>query len=136
MNSSPRKGFRGFFSLPYCSLLLAYCCFRVVKNHFNTRSALLAASGSFAGAAKMVGCSAQYELNSVRLVEERMKGGAVKLARSPLKDAIDWKGSRSVIWRIDNTFVCFGTTNLEEGSPAASSGGGCLWLHGKLGCWH
>jgi hypothetical protein len=59
MNSSPRKGFRGFFSLPYCSLLLAYCCFRVVKNHFNTRSALLAASGSFAGAAKMVGCSAQ-----------------------------------------------------------------------------
>ena len=87
--SSPRKGFRGFFSLPYCSLLLAYCCFNVVKNHFSTRSALLAASGSLAGAANTDGCSHQYELNSVRLVEDKMKGGAVRLERSPLKDAMD-----------------------------------------------
>jgi hypothetical protein len=80
----------GFFSFPYCSLLLAYCCLRVVKNHLSTRSALLAASASLAGAAKTEGCSHQYELNSVRLVDERIKGGAVRLERSPLKDAIDW----------------------------------------------
>lgn len=88
-NSSPRKGLSGFFSLPYCSLRLAYCCFSVVKNHFSTKSARFAASGSCAGAAKTEGCSHQYELNSVKLVDERMKGGAVRLERSPLKEAID-----------------------------------------------
>lgn len=88
-NSSPRNGFSGFFSFPYCSLRLAYCCFNVVKNHFKTRSARFAGSDSLAGAAKTDGCSHQYELNSVRLVDERMKGGAVRLERSPLKDAID-----------------------------------------------
>lgn len=87
--SSPRKGLSGFFSLPYCSLRLAYCCLRVVKNHFSTRSALLEASGSLVGAAKTEGCSHQYELNSVKLVGERIKGGAVRLERSPLKEAID-----------------------------------------------
>lgn len=86
---SPKKGLRGFFSLPYCSLRLAYCCLSVVKNHLSTSKALFAGSGSFAGAAKTLGCSAQYELNSVRLVEERMKGGAVREERSPLKEAID-----------------------------------------------
>jgi hypothetical protein len=75
--------------LPYCSLRLAYCCFKVVRNHLSTRSARFAASASLAGAAKTEGCSHQYELNSVRLVDERMKGGAVRLERSPLKDAID-----------------------------------------------
>jgi hypothetical protein len=38
----------------------------------------------------MAGCSHQYDENSVKLVEERMKGGAVRLARSPLKEAMDW----------------------------------------------
>lgn len=47
-------------------------------------------SASFAGAANTVGCSAQYELNSVRLVDERMKGGAVSEERSPLKEAMDY----------------------------------------------
>jgi hypothetical protein len=36
----------------------------------------------------MLGCSAQYEENSVREVDERMKGGAVRDERSPEKDAI------------------------------------------------
>jgi len=89
-NSSPKKGFRGFFSFPYCSLRLAYCCFKVVKNHLSTRSALLAGSDSLEGATKTEGCSHQYELNSVRLVGERIKGGAVRLERSPLNDAIDY----------------------------------------------
>lgn len=61
----------------------------MVKNHFSTRSARFAGSASLAGAAKIDGCSHQYELNSVKLVAERMKGGAVRLERSPLKDAID-----------------------------------------------
>lgn len=93
--SSPKKGLRGFFSLPYCSLRLAYCCFNVVKNHLRTRSALFAGSDSLAGAAKTGGCSHQYELNSVKLVPERMKGGAVRLARSPLKEAMDCQGRKS-----------------------------------------
>ena len=88
-NSSPREGFRGFFSLPYCSLRLAYCCLRVVKNHFRTRNALLALSASFAGAANTAGCSAQYELYSVRLVDDKIQGGAVREERSPLKEAMD-----------------------------------------------
>ena len=58
-NSSPRKGFKGFFSLPSFSLLLLYCCFRVLRNHFNTNKARLAGSGSAAGATKSEGCSAQ-----------------------------------------------------------------------------
>lgn len=39
----------------------------------------------------MDGCSVQYAENSVRDVVPRMKGGAVKDERSPLKDAIDYK---------------------------------------------
>ena len=39
----------------------------------------------------MDGCSVQYAENSVREVVPRMKGGAVKDERSPLKDAIDYK---------------------------------------------
>lgn len=56
---SPRKGFSGFFSDPNLSLLLQYCCFNVLRNHFNTKSARFAASGSEAGATKMEGCSVQ-----------------------------------------------------------------------------
>lgn len=75
--------------MPYCSLRLAYCCLRVVKNHLSTRRARFAGSASLAGAAKIEGCSHQYELNSVKLVAERIKGGAVRLERSPLKEAMD-----------------------------------------------
>jgi hypothetical protein len=89
-NSSPRNGFSGFFSLPNCSLRLAYCCLSVLRNHFNTRRARFSGSASFAGATNSDGCSHQYELNSVRLVDERMKGGAVRDDRSPLNEAIDW----------------------------------------------
>src|ERR1700753_4068296 len=89
-NISPRNGFSGFFSFPYCSLRLAYCCFKVVKNHLRTSRARFFGSASLPGAAKTDGCSHQYELNSVRLVEERMKGGAVRLDRSPLKEAMDY----------------------------------------------
>jgi len=95
-NSSPRNGLRGFFSFPYCSLRLAYCCLRVVKNHLSTSKALLAGSSSLAGAIKTLGCSHQYELNSVRLVDERIKGGAVREARSPLNEAIDYQNKREL----------------------------------------
>lgn len=71
------------------SLLLLYCCFKVDRNHFKTRSARLAGSCSEAGATKMEGCSVQYAENSVNEVVPSMKGGAVSDDRSPLKDAID-----------------------------------------------
>lgn len=38
---------------------------------------------------KSEGCSAQYAEYSTREVLERMKGGAVREERSPLKDAMD-----------------------------------------------
>jgi len=41
----------------------------------------------------MAGCSAQYAEYSTREVEDRMKGGAVREKRSPLKEAIDYKSS-------------------------------------------
>jgi len=104
-NSSPRNGLRGFFSLPYCSLRLAYCCLRVVKNHLSTNSALFAGSDSLAGATKTDGCSHQYELNSVKLVDERMKGGAVRLARSPLKEAMD---CRSMVSKVPSAHILDG----------------------------
>lgn len=88
-NSSPRNGFSGFFSLPSLSLRLAYCCFSVLKNHLRTRAARLAGSGSRVGATKSEGCSVQYAEYSVRDVDERMNGGAVREDRSPLKDAMD-----------------------------------------------
>jgi hypothetical protein len=91
MNNSPRNGFRGFFSFPNFSLRLAYCCFRVLKNHFKTNNARFLGSFSRAGATKIEGCSAQYDENSVNEVEERMKGGAVNEDKSPEKDAIDFK---------------------------------------------
>jgi hypothetical protein len=92
MKSSPRNGFNGFFSLPSFSFLLLYCCFKVLKNHFNTNRALLAGSGSFAGATKIEGCSAQYDEYSTSDVEERMNGGAVRDDRSPENDEIDLNG--------------------------------------------
>lgn len=88
-NSSPRNGFSGFFSLPSFSLRLLYDCLRVVRNHFKTSIARFAGSGSLAGATRTEGCSAQYDENSVREIEERMKGGAVIEAMSPLKEAKD-----------------------------------------------
>lgn len=88
-NSSPRKGLRGFFSLPSFSLRLQYCWCSVLRNHRKTRRALFSGSGSVAGATKRAGCSAQYAEYSTREVEERMKGGAVNDDRSPLKEAID-----------------------------------------------
>lgn len=89
--SSPRKGFKGFFSLPSFSLRLLYCCLSVVMNHLRTSIERFFASGSFAGATKTEGCSDQYEEYSVRDVEDTMKGGAVMDAMSPLKDASDCK---------------------------------------------
>jgi hypothetical protein len=91
-NSSPRKGFRGFFSLPSFSLRLAYCCLSVLRNHFNTSNMRFAGSFSAAGATNTEGCSVQYEENSTRDVVERMKAGAVMDDRSPLKEAIDCDG--------------------------------------------
>lgn len=58
-NSSPRNGFSGFFSLPNCSLRLAYCCLSVERNHLRTRRARFPGSDSAAGAAKSGGCSHQ-----------------------------------------------------------------------------
>lgn len=58
-NSSPKKGFRGFFSFPYFSLRVAYCCLRVLRNHLSTSIARFWGSASLAGAAKMAGCSHQ-----------------------------------------------------------------------------
>jgi hypothetical protein len=40
----------------------------------------------------MDGCSAQYALNSTNEVVLRMKAGAVREDKSPLKDAIDFAG--------------------------------------------
>lgn len=39
----------------------------------------------------MLGCSAQYEENSVNDVDDRMNGGAVNDDRSPLNEAMDFK---------------------------------------------
>jgi hypothetical protein len=58
-NSSPRKGFNGFFSLPNFSFRDEYDDFRDERNHLSTRSALFAGSGSRAGATKIDGCSVQ-----------------------------------------------------------------------------
>jgi hypothetical protein len=88
-NSSPRKGFSGFFSLPSFSLRLAYCCFSVLMNHLITSMARLAGSFSAAGATNTEGCSVQYDENSVRDLVERMKAGAVMVERSPLNEAMD-----------------------------------------------
>ena len=87
--NSPRKGFNGFFSEPSASLREEYCCLRVDRNHLSTRRARFAGSGSRDGATKSVGCSVQYEENSTSDWVERMKAGAVRDERSPLKDAMD-----------------------------------------------
>ena len=88
--SSPRKGFKGFFSFPNLSLRLLYDGFKELRNHLSTSKARLAGSSSEAGATKMEGFwSAQYAENSVREIEPTMKGGAVMDDKSPLKEAID-----------------------------------------------
>jgi hypothetical protein len=82
---------RGFFSLPNWSLRLAYWCLRVERNHLRTSMARLAGSDSAAGAVRTGGWVAQYAENSVSDWDERMKGGAVREERSPLKEAMDWE---------------------------------------------
>lgn len=57
--SSPRNGFRGFFSLPNFSFLDEYDCFKVERNHLSTSRERLAGSGSWVGAMNIDGCSAQ-----------------------------------------------------------------------------
>jgi len=84
-NSSPKKGFNGFFSLPNFSFRLLYCCFNVLMNHLRTRTARFSASCSAAGAVNNAGSDTQYAEYSVREVELRMNGGAVNEAMSPLK---------------------------------------------------
>lgn len=54
-----------------------------------TRTCRFPGSFSDAGAAKRGGCSHQYEENSVREVEDRIKGGAVSEESSPVKEAMD-----------------------------------------------
>lgn len=90
--SSPKNGFKGFtfFFFPVSSLLLC-CCFSVLRNHFNTSNTRFSGSGSWAGATNSDGCSHQYAENSVTDCGERMKGGAVREKRSPLKVAIDYQ---------------------------------------------
>jgi hypothetical protein len=50
-------------------------------------------SASEAGATRTEGISAQYAENSVSEVVDRMKAGAVRDERSPLKEAIDCVGA-------------------------------------------
>lgn len=88
-NNSPKKGLSGFFSFPYLSLRLAYCCFSVVRNHFKTNKARLWGSGSRAGATNVAGCSAQYDENSTRDFADNMNGGAVREDKSPENKAKD-----------------------------------------------
>lgn len=90
--SSPRKGFSGFsfFRLPLSSLVACWC-FRVLRNHWRTKSARFSEFCSFAGATKRLGCSAQYVLNSTMDCGARRNGGAVMDVRSPLNVAIDFK---------------------------------------------
>lgn len=114
-NSSPKKGFSGFFSDPYLSLLLLYDDFNEVRNHFSTNSARLAGSGSEAGATKTDGCSVQYAENSVREVVPRMKGGAVMEERSPLKDAIDYTLSSDLYCNC----TVLGLSHLKKRRPRA-----------------
>lgn len=88
-NNSPKKGFNGFFSFPYLSLRLAYCCFNVLRNHFRTNKARFCGSSSWAGATNIAGCSAQYDENSTRDIADNMNGGAVKEDKSPENEAKD-----------------------------------------------
>ena len=62
--SSPRNGFKGFFSLPSFSFREEYDDFSDERNHLSTRRARFAGSGSCAGAMKIDGCSVQYDENS------------------------------------------------------------------------
>lgn len=71
----------------------------MLKNHFNTRSALFAGSCSAAGATKSEGCSAQYDEYSVNETPLRMNGGAVREEISPLKDAMDLR--KDVLMEMD-----------------------------------
>ena len=89
-NNSPRNGLRGFFSDPSFSDREQYCCLRVLSSHFVTKRDRLAGSGSRVGAMNRGVFSVQYAENSTRDWVLRMKAGAVRDDRSPLKEAIDW----------------------------------------------
>ena len=84
---------------------------RVLRNHFKTSMQRFCLSASEAGATRTEGISAQYAENSVSDVVDRMKAGAVRDERSPLKEAIDcvarqWIKSRKrrnvrVLWYLE-----------------------------------
>lgn len=98
-NTSPKNGFKGFFSDPMDSLREQYCDFKVEINHLTTANirnnsgGVPSLSGSVMkeGSKNKSGCSAQYSEYSVNETGERMNGGAVKDERSPLNDEIDFK---------------------------------------------
>lgn len=97
----------------------------------------MAGSGSFAGAANTFGCSAQYPLNSVRLVDDRIKGGAVREERSPLNEEMDYDKLDHLLEQFDNECVDvnlssdFGMelADLDESSPTSAGG---LWVWCRL----
>jgi hypothetical protein len=123
--SSPKKGLRGFFSVPYSSLRLLYCCLRVLINHLSTSRARLAGSCSLAGATKMEGCSAQYDENSTKEVDDRIQGGAVKEERSPLKLAMVYQAPevrRALTWGRRWWWGRGKQANLQKRAPRALLG--------------
>lgn len=85
-NNSPKNGFKGFFSLPMLSLRLLYCCFSVLRNHLRTATARCSGSDMEAGLMSSAGSETQYAEYSVSEVGLRMKGGAVRVERSPEKE--------------------------------------------------
>jgi hypothetical protein len=80
------QGVLTFFSDPRFSFRLLYCCLRVVINHLSTNTARFWGSFSLAGAVRMEGNETQYAEYSVREVELRIKGGAVREEMSPEKE--------------------------------------------------
>jgi hypothetical protein len=60
----------------------------VLRNHFNTRTARCSGSDPFAGSVNTEGWDIQYAEYSVREVELRMKGGAVREDISPENEAM------------------------------------------------
>lgn len=94
-----------------------------------------------AGAAKRSGCSHQYDENSVRETLERIKGGAVREERSPLKEAMDYGSGVSWRRREGGRRGARRGTDLQEGRPAARVGSRrlslCLRSHnvGVVDAW-
>ena len=80
-------------------------------------------SASEAGATRTEGISAQYAENSVSEVVDKMKAGAVRDERSPLKEAIDCAGGLvdKVETNAQHERVLL---YLEKGTPRALAGTG------------